>query len=144
MEKYVLDANVIFSALISGKQIYLILFDKNQFYTPDFSFLEIDKYKSVILQRTKLSIKELQDFIQKLFQQIIVIPSLLITDASRNKARELCIDIDLKDTVYVALSIEMNITLVTSDKPLYNGLKSKKFEKVIMLDEFIRQQFKED
>jgi len=87
---------------------------------------------------------ELQNFIQKLFQQIIVIPSLFITDTSRNKAHELCKDIDIKDIVYVALSVEMNITLVTSDKPLYNGLKAKKFEKVIMLDEFIRQQFKED
>ena len=56
MNKYVIDSNVIFSALISGKQIYLHLFDKYEFYIPDFVLLEIDKYKLVILSKTKLTV----------------------------------------------------------------------------------------
>lgn len=139
MKKYVIDSNVIFSALISGKQIYLNLFDEFTFYIPDFVFLEIDKYKAVILSKTKLTKRELQNFIKRLFQQIIVIPSLYIEEKNRKKATDLCMDIDLKDTVYVALSIEMKLPLVTRDKPLYEGLKKKDFNQVILFDELMQQ-----
>lgn len=139
MNKYVIDANVIFSALISGKQIYLHLFDKYEFYVPDFVFIEIDKYKSLILSKTKLTKKEFQDFIKKLFQQVIVIPSLYIQDKNREKAINLCGDIDLKDTVYVALSVEMDMPLVTRDKPLYDGLKEKNFNKIMLFDDLVNQ-----
>ncbi len=75
MKKFILDANIIFSALISGKQLFLQLFETNLFYTPDFAFIEIEKYKNIILKKSKLEKTEFQEFITKLFQQITVIPS---------------------------------------------------------------------
>ena len=80
MNKYIIDANIIFSALISGKELFIKLFEHNRFYAPDFVMLELDKYKSVILKKSKLPIENLQDFIQRLFKQITVIPELYITD----------------------------------------------------------------
>ena len=46
MKKYIIDANIIFSALISGKELFIKLFETNKFYAPDFIMLELDKYKS--------------------------------------------------------------------------------------------------
>ncbi len=80
MKKYIIDANIIFSALISGKELFVKLFEANKFYAPDFIMLELDKYKSVILKKSKLPIENLQDFIQRLFKQIIIIPELYITE----------------------------------------------------------------
>lgn len=140
MKKFILDANIIFSALISGKQLFLQLFETNLFYTPDFAFIEIEKYKVTILKKSKLEKSEFQEFIKKLFQHIIVIPSLYINETSKIQAVELCKDIDLKDVVYVALSIEMQVSLVTRDIPLYNGLKQKGYENIILLDELINNE----
>ena len=138
MRKYILDANVIFSALISGKQIFIQLFEFNKFYSPDFMLVEIEKYKSIILEKSNLTIEDLQIFIKNLFQHLTVIPSLFIKENNKKKAEELCRDIDPKDTVYIALAIEMNIPLVTRDISLYNGLKKKGFNNVILLDELIQ------
>ncbi len=44
-----------------------------------------------------------------------------------------------KDSIYIALSIEFNIPLVTNDKKLTNGLKNKGFKNIIPLEEFMSQ-----
>jgi len=139
MNKYISDANIVFSALISGKELFVHIFENNKFFAPDFILVELDKYRTVILKKSKLPIEDLQDFIQKLFQQITIIPALYIIDKNKLKAKELCINIDEKDTAYVALSIEMNYPLVTRDLKLHDGLKAKGFDNVILLYEFMKK-----
>ncbi len=138
MKKYIIDANIIFSALISGKELFIKLFETNKFYAPDFIMLELDKYKSLILKKSKLPIENLQDFVQRLFKQITVIPELYITNKNKQKAIDLCQDVDIKDTAYIALSLEMNLPIVTRDNKLYNGLKKKDFNNIITLDELLK------
>ncbi|OFY62933.1 MAG: hypothetical protein A3H98_01585 [Bacteroidetes bacterium RIFCSPLOWO2_02_FULL_36_8] len=134
MKKYVLDANVLMSALISGKQIYLSIFERIQFFVPDFIITEIEKYKFLILEKTKLKTSEFNEFANKLFQNLSIIPSSYISEENINYAMNLCMDIDEKDTMYVALSLQMSITLVTRDIPLFKGLKKKGFKNVILFD----------
>lgn len=43
--KIVLDSNILFAALISGKEVYLDIFKALQIYVPDFVFIEICKYE---------------------------------------------------------------------------------------------------
>jgi predicted nucleic acid-binding protein len=104
---YVLDANVLFSAFISGKELYTLLFSEQSMYLPDFAFLELEKYKKRILKKTKLREEEFQEFILKLFSNVTVIPNLLLSEASLEQAYQLCREIDEKDTVYVAAAIEL-------------------------------------
>lgn len=47
--KVVLDSNVLFSALISGKELYIDVFKALQVYVPDFIFGEISKYQEKII-----------------------------------------------------------------------------------------------
>jgi len=137
MKRYILDANIISSALISGKRLFLQLFETNVFYSPDFVFVEIEKYKNTILKKSKLEQNEFQEFITKLFQHITVIPALYLSEQIKHNAVELCQDIDIKDVAYVALALEMDIPLLTRDFKLYKGLISKGFSNVILLDELI-------
>ena len=135
--KYVIDANVLFSAFISGKIVYRLLFSEHTIYLPDFAFLEIEKYKQRILKKTKLSEQEFQEFVLKLLTNVTVIPNLLISQRSLKDAYELCKDIDEKDTVYIAVALELDVTLITSDKTLFAGLKERNFTQVMLLKDLI-------
>ncbi len=135
--EYVIDANVLFSAFISGKDVYQLLFSGAKIYLPDYAFKEIEKYKDRILSKTKLEEREFKDFIVKLLKDVTVIPSLVLSEESLKQAYKWCKEIDEKDTQYVALAIEFNYTLVTRDKKLYNGLRKAKFDQVKLLEEVL-------
>jgi predicted nucleic acid-binding protein len=137
-KKYVIDANVLFGAFISGKDLYLHLFSSRSIYLPDFAFVEIEKYKPRILKKTKLDELEFQEFVLRLLHEVTVLPALVISQASREKAYLLCKDVDEKDTVYVAATIELGATLVTSDKPLYSGLREREYSQVVLLSDVLR------
>ncbi len=135
--KYVIDANVLFSAFISGKDVYTLLFSAYTVYVPDFAFLELEKYKQRLLKKTKLTEDKFQEFVLRLLNNVIVIPNLLLSQASLTRANELCKDIDEKDTVYIAATLELDLTLITSDKRLYSGLKARDFSQVMLLGDVI-------
>ncbi|MCI5159064.1 MAG: PIN domain-containing protein [Candidatus Electrothrix sp. AUS1_2] len=134
---YVLDANVLFSAFISGKELYTLLFSEQSMYLPDFAFLELEKYKKRILKKTKLREEEFQEFILKLFSNVTVIPNLLLSEASLEQAYQLCREIDEKDTVYVAAAIELDLVLVTNDRVLYTGLRERSFSRIALLNDVV-------
>lgn len=134
-EEFVIDSNVLFGAFISGKEVYRLLFAGYRIYLPDFAFAEIEKYRQRILKKTKLDEAQFQEFVLELLRDVTVIPALVISKASLEKAYRLCKDIDEKDTVYVAAAIELDVDLITSDKALYDGLRERDFAGVILLQE---------
>ncbi len=140
MNKYVTDANVIFSSLISGQDNYLELVSINRLYLPDFALVELQEYQQIIWEKTKQNPDELKAFTLALFDKITVVPNLLISLPNYRTAYELCKDIDPKDMTYVALSIELSYPLLTRDKPLADGLRAKGFISVVTLDELFRQR----
>ena len=140
MNAYVVDANTIFSAVISGKEDYLRAFAPNIFYLPDFALSEIQRYQELLLKKTKLPPEELRSFTLRLFSKLTVVPNFLISTKSYLDAFLLCKDIDEDDTPYLALAIEFDITLLTKDEELIVGLRKNGFEKVISLTEFLKKQ----
>ena len=138
MNKYVIDANILFGAIISSRRIYLEIIKNYDLYAPDFALKEIEKYEELILKKTKVGKKELNSFLMQLFKGITFLPSIFIEKRSREKALELCEDIDEKDTPYVALSIQLDIPFITNDKKLYKGLKKKDFSQVILFENVIK------
>ena len=137
MSQYVVDANVLISIMISGKSTYKPILTYFDFYSPDFVFVEIDKYKPTIIEKTKLNIEELQRFTFFIFNQVSVIPRIVISDEAITKATELTQVIDIKDLSYVALAIELDCILITRDNVLIKGLKKKGFRKIISFEDFL-------
>ncbi len=135
--KIVLDSNILFSALISGKELYIDIFKALQIYVPDFIFREISKYEDRIIKKTKVE-KQFVFFVRELFSEITVIPKLGILQENYKKALSLCADIDPKDTAYLALSIELDIPLWTNDKVLIQGLIDKGYTKIITTEEIFK------
>jgi predicted nucleic acid-binding protein len=90
--RLVVDSNIVFSALISGKGIYLDIFRKNVVYIPDIVFSELSKYELRLVQKTKLKQTQFKNFIQLLFEEVIVIPKFAISIENWQNAYEICKD----------------------------------------------------
>ncbi len=75
-----------------------------------------------------------------MFSLLTIVPRLVISSESIKEAFDLCQEVDEKDTMYVALAIQLNIELITRDKALFNHLKGKGFDKVVMWNDIFDAQ----
>jgi predicted nucleic acid-binding protein len=141
VNKFVIDSNILFGAIISSREIYFEIIKKFDLYTPDFALKEIEKYEELILKKTKLAKKELNTFLVRLFRGITILPSIIIDKDSKQKAFELCKDIDEKDTPFIALALELGIPFVTNDKKLYQELRKKEFSTIFLFEDFLEKFF---
>ncbi len=138
MTDFVIDANILMSILISGKSSYKPLLSYYNFILPDFVLLEIDKYQDVLKKRTKLNEDEFLQWTYFVFSKISILPQYVLSDFSIEKSVTLLKKIDLKDTTYVALAMQLDLPLITRDKPLYEGLRKQGFKKVILYEDFLK------
>jgi predicted nucleic acid-binding protein len=138
MNNYVIDANVLMSILISGKSIYKPLLDYYNFIVPEFALVEIDKYKISIFEKTQMQKNELINFSYFVFSKLNILPNYIIDEQIFENALKLTKNIDIKDTSYVALSMQLNLTLLTRDKKLIIGLNKNKYKNVLLFDDFLR------
>ena len=92
----VVDTNLIFSALISkASKIREILFESNiTFYSPNFLITEIYTHKDKLLKSSKLTDSEFYLYFNGIIERIKFIPTDFIGKDSRQKAYDLCKDID--------------------------------------------------
>jgi predicted nucleic acid-binding protein len=123
----VVDTNLIFSALIpKSSKIREILFDQNlTFYSPNYLISEVYKHKDKLIKNSKLTESEFYLYFDGITERINFIPTELIGIKSRQKAYNLCKDVDLKDIPFVALAIDLEIPFWTGDKKLKEGLEKK-------------------
>lgn len=126
---FVLDVNILFSGVLSRKEIYRKIFSEYKLYTPDFALIELNKYRETILKKAgEVTSADFRNFTLFIFSKIVVVPDYLISEESFRKAEKLVEDIDKKDVAYVALAEELGMVLLTRDKKLYDGLKEKGYE----------------
>lgn len=125
----VVDTNLIFSALIpNASKIREVLFESNlTFYSPNFLITEIYTHKDKLLKCSKLNESEFYLFFNGIIERINFIPADFIGKDSRQKAYDLCKDIDIKDTPFIALAIDLGVPVWTGDKKLKDGLSLKGF-----------------
>ncbi len=113
MTKIIVDTNIVFSALLNtNSRIGQILISgKNHFdfYSPAYVRFEIFKHKEKI-------------------------KSIIPTEIYKN-AELLCQDIDIDDTIFVAVSNFTTGILWTGDLKLLNGLIKKGYKNLIKTDE---------
>ncbi len=127
--KIVVDANLIFSALIPrASRIREAFFQEaNTFYCPAFVFTELFKHKEKIFKSSKLSDSEILRYLHKITERTRFVNEGFVSLKSKQQAYNLCHDVDEKDTPYIALAIELKAVLWTGDNKLKNGLIKKGF-----------------
>jgi len=139
--KLVIDSNIVFSALLSPDNRFktLLYFSNHTFYTCNFLFGEIFKYKDRIKTISKLSEDEILMQLGNIVSKIHFVNENLIPKEIFNQAYALCKDVDDKDTPFIALSIFLDAHFLTGDKKLANELKKKGFDKIISIKKLERK-----
>ena len=119
----VIDANILFSALIKDGVTVEILFNENlKLFAPEFLFKEFKKYEKVITEKTSRTQKEL-DKILMITKELIVIQSKEEYQHLLKKAKN--ISPDHKDAPYFALALKLNCPIWSNDKKLKEQNKVK-------------------
>ena len=125
--KLVLDTNQLYSFFWKGSLIKRLLLAEHDIYSPEFALKELDKHKSEILEKTKLTSDEFEEFKKKLKKVVTFVP---FSRYSKHvtKARSLLPE-HPKDIDFLALSLELNAAIVSEDKELKKQSEIKVFNK---------------
>jgi predicted nucleic acid-binding protein len=121
--KLVVDANVLFSALIKqGKTAELLLDLSMNLYTPKFILDEFEKYRQEIIAKTKRSEEEFAEIFDMFKGIIHVVPEEEFVKYLKEAEK---ISPDSKDIMYFALALKLNCPIWSNDKRLKNQDKIK-------------------
>ncbi len=132
--KIVVDTNIVFSAILnSNGLIGELLFnseDQFEFYSSEFVFYELEKYKTKLQSLTKMSGEKIDVSINQVLKNIDLISSEAISETYWKRAYELASDVDEDDTPFLATAIGIEAAIWTGDKKLINGLRAKGFHDI--------------
>lgn len=113
--KYVVDANIILSALISDSMTRRLLVElEDDLLTPAYVHDEIGKYTEMVSEKSGLSPAEVEDLIEILFKRIDVVPRSVVLESLQEAAR-IMRDTDPDDAVYLAAALERDAQLWSDD-----------------------------
>ena len=137
--RIIVDANIVFSAILNtnSKIADLLLNSKGifDFVAPDYLLTETKKYHKKISVISKMTLDEVQYIENKVTKPISFLSGIHVPKSNWIKDEQLVIDIDAKDTPYIAFSMFLKCKIWSGDKALRNGLISKGFNKVITTEE---------
>ena len=139
MIKIIVDTNIVFSALLNTNsrigQILINGKDYFDFYSPEYVRFEIFQHKEKIKSIGKLSEDEFIETYSLILRNITILNHSIIPPEIYRDAELLCKDIDIDDTIFVAVSNFAKGILWTGDMKLLNGLKNKGYEQVMKTEE---------
>ena len=138
MKDFVIDANVLMSIIISGRAGYRPILSFNHFFLPDFALIEVDKYKDVLRSKTKMSQNQLTEWTYFVFSELTILPGYILESEVLEKSHKLLENIDVKDVTYIALAMQLDLPLLTRDRPLFEGLRKQGFRKVLLFENFLQ------
>lgn len=128
----IIDANRIFSELIAANSRLRKLFASRRdlaFVCPKYVLVELFKHKERIAAASGLNEPELLALLHTLIEHIHFFDEDAISIGNWAEAWRLCRDVDDNDVAYVALTLELNGHLWTSDRELESGLRKKGFQR---------------
>lgn len=129
MINIVVDANIIFAALIKDNVTRFLLFREDlNIYAPEFLFVEIEKYSADICKKSGKTREELKIVLDLLMRTISIIPQ---EDIESQISYALKISPDPKDVSYIALALKLKCPLWSND----NELKKQKIVKIYSTEE---------
>ena len=140
-DRVVIDANRIFSELIASNHrlrgAFAALPD-TRFLCPKYVCVEIFKHKERIVAASGLEEHELLSLLHSILERIEFIDEDSIRLGSWTESWRLCRDVDENDTAYVALVLDQDAELWTSDRMLETGLRKKGFTRFFVPPDQLR------
>ena len=119
----VVDANILFSALIKDSLTAELLFDERlKLYAPEFIVDEFMKHQGLILKKTSRTKSDFVQIMHDLKEIITVIPE---EEYSENINGAKSVSPDDKDVLYFALAMKLKCAIWSNDKLLKEQNKVK-------------------
>lgn len=116
MMNIVVDANIVFAALIRDNVTRFLLFREDlNIYAPEFLFVEIEKYSEEICKKSGKTKEELKMALDVLMRTINIIPRENMEGHISYASK---ISPDPKDIPYIALALKLKCPLWSNDKEL--------------------------
>jgi len=113
--KLVIDANVVISALIAdSKTRELIVTLEPGLLTPAFVYDEIETHEDLIVEKSGMEPDRVAQFIDLLFQYIVVVPADDLSPAIETAKREIG-DTDPDDVLYLACAVASDAAIWSDD-----------------------------
>lgn len=139
----VVDTNIVISALITpqgsiSKLLFQDLLD-SQLISPYFLFDEVIEKFEKIQKITGHTDEDLKELFYLLIKHIDFIENDLISNEYQKQAYSIVKEIDKKDLLFVALSIQTGFTLWSGDLKLLKGLRATGFTNVIETKQIIER-----
>jgi predicted nucleic acid-binding protein len=114
--QFVVDANVLFSALIKDSvTLEFLFYDSAQFFAPEFILEEFYEHRTEILEKTKRTPEEFDSMFGYLEERIIVVPRDEYRDMLK-QAEQISPDVD--DIPYLALALKLAAPIWSNDRDL--------------------------
>ncbi|MBT3207779.1 MAG: nucleotide-binding protein [Bacteroidetes bacterium] len=98
------------------------------FFAPNFLITEIYTHKDKLIKNSKLTESEFYLYFNGIIERLKFVSTDFIGIDSRQKAYDLCKDIDIKDTPFIALAIVLDLQIWTGDEKLKDGLRLKGYQ----------------
>ena len=112
----VVDANIIFAALIKNNFSHHLLFSGNfRLFTPEYMFTELEQHKEEILQKTDRTTEEFLRMVEILKRRIILVPLEELIPYVKEAEK---ITPDPDDMAYFALALKLDCAIWSNDKKL--------------------------
>ena len=126
----VLDANILFKALIGrGNILKLFFLDEIDLLAPEFLFEEFEKHKYEIVEKGKVSVSELKSALSILEERIKLVLAEEIPLSLKHKAKIL--SPHEKDNAYFEVALRFNAAILSDDK----GFKKQSEIKIFTTEE---------
>ena len=124
--KLVLDTNKLFSFFWKGSLISKLLSSDHDLYSPKFALEELDKHKSEILKKAKLSSNDFEEFKIKLQNVVEFVPFSEYSDKIPEAFN--LMPAHAKDIDFIALALSLNAVILSKDKELRIQSKIEVFD----------------
>ncbi len=106
--KVIVDTNILISALIKNSTTRKIIMESGlRFYYPSIAMQEIEKYKTIILEKSGLSNRSYHEILEAILNYIILVPQEIITPFVK-EAERIMGNIDKKDVIFIALALAIS------------------------------------
>ena len=110
----IIDANILFAALIKNSTTLDILFNENMhIFAPEFLLEEFYKHKDEILAKTRRSKEDFEEIYGVLKNIITIIPAEEFRQFMKDAEKSIS---DKDDAAYLALALKLNIPIWSNDK----------------------------
>ena len=118
--RFVIDTNIIFSALIKDSTTRRIILTSNfDFFIPEYVFIEIQKHSKEILEKSGYDQDDFETMLETLISNVNVIPTEEFKEYIP-KAFKIMKDIDEDDTSFLALAFMIKGDGIWSNDPHFD------------------------